>query len=712
MEEDDAQNGYNNYADNSTTGTPIRKTSQEFYNGQVAFRLNGFYLNRRYYNGTNQSSGAEYRYIDANNGNKLDTIYYPTDALAKFGDLGYVEDRYADGDYRFAAGSTDTGNDIRQVYENEDNTNSIFVPVWPDDYIFFGQNLTYGYDDNKPHQSAPAHYYTTAATSNRVYRAPAYFGNSIMDLAYFNPDAILPATAYGDDSKPAYQGLTAIDFTGYNDSNYGQGLSSNNRFYTPLLDFDGLRSIRTDGLTQNLLAYSKSGDNATNTVLNSYFVEPEYAQYANVLDANDQPTDNVNEYESIRKVDETTVAKVRGHVVLKQTDGTYQAAMDQFLVDKQDFNAPISYIMGSRTQGNYEYDNVMWYQRTPEIFVRNAGTGWESVSLPFTAKRVTTSQKGWITHFYEGSNIGHEYWLRTPDKMDETDETGKKVLFKSLAKASASDISDGTGADVTYNNRFLYDYYYSKNLGSDANSDTYHQEFYNSDVTYRNYPFAAAAQPYLIGFPSERYYEFDMSGNFDAQNTAATKPQKLDRQTITFVSDWNNPNVTINVSDNDYLNEATVSGANYRYKPTYQTQELAGVSTCLLNNEGTAFLNDNENSTVKTVPFRAYFTAPSGSGAQTRSANRAAAANALFIGYSGNQDDLEDVASHGGLNIYSEDMSIYVESTLEYETRVTITTVAGKTLKQFTIQPGTKVQVPVNSRGVYIVNHKKIAVTK
>lgn len=715
MEEDNAENGYVNYQANSTTGTPIRKTAQEFYNGEVAYNLNGFYLNRRYYNSQSLSSGTEYHYLDSQNGNQLETIYYPaiTSDNAKYGDAGYVEDRYADGDYRFAAGSTDIGSDIHQVFKNESDLTPIYVPVWPNDYIFFGQNLTYGYNDNKPHQSAPAHYYTTASTSNRVYRAPAYFGNSTMGVALFNPDAVLPASSKDDAEKTAYPGMTAIDFTGHNDSDYGQGLSSNNRFYTPLLDFDGLRSIRTDGQTQNLLAYSKSSDNATNTVLNNYFVEPEYAQYANVLDANDQPTSSANEYGSIRKVDETTVAKVRGHVVL-ETNGTYQAAMDQFLVDKNDFNAPISYIMGSRTLNNNEYDNVMWYQRTPQVFVRNAGNGWESVSLPFTAKRVTTSQKGWITHFYEGSNIGHEYWLRTPDKMDETNATGNKVLFKSLAKASASDISNGTGADITYNNRFLYEYYYSKNLGADANSDTYHKEYYSSYVTYQKYPFAAAAQPYLIGFPSERYYEFDMSGNFEAQNTATTKPGMLDRQTITFVSDWNDPNVMINITDEDYLNESTVQGASYRFKPTYQAQELPGANTYLMNDDGTAFLNDNTADTlVKTVPFRAYFIQPSGSGAQRRSATRAAvSAEALFIGYTGNQDDLEDVASHGGLNIYGQDMSIYVESTLDYETHVTITNVAGKTIKQFTILPGTKVQVPVNSRGVYIVNHKKIAVTK
>lgn len=711
MENDNVQNPYTNYADNSTAGTPIRKTELQFYNGEVAHSLNGFYLNRRYYNGINQGETAnKYHYIDSKDNNSLKTIYYPVNADAKFGDLGYVEDRYSNGDYRFAAGSTEVANDKHQVFEHEEDTKPIYVPVWPDDYIYFGQNLTFGYDEHKPHQSVPSHYYTTATTSNRVYRAPAYFGNSNMSEAYFNPDAILPATNKSDASKPAYLGMTAIDFTGYNNRGYVQGLNGD-RFYTPWLDFDGLRSIRTDGQTQNLLAYVKATDETTVTIIDDYFVEPEYALYANVLNNDGTPTGTANDYMSIRRVDDNTVTKVRGHLVLLEND-VYHAAKDQFLVDKQDFNAPISYIMGSRTQDNNTYDNIIWYQRTPEVFVRNAGNGWESISLPFTAKTVTTSQKGWITHFYQGSKIGHEYWLRTPDKMEETSTQDKKVLFKSLAKASADDISNGNGADITYTNRFLYDYYYSKNSGYDANTDTYHQEYYGSNVEYAKYPYAAATQPYLIGFPSERYYEFDMSGNFEALNTMAYAPAKLDRQTITFVSDWNNANVTINVSDNDYQTESAVQGTAFRFKPTYQTKELSGADTYLLNDDGTAFLNDN-NNTVKTVPFRAYFVNTSANHALTRSAGtRAAAISALYIGYTGDQDDLEDVASHGGLFIYGQDMSIYIESSLEYETQVTITTVAGKTLKQFTIQPGTKVQVPVNSRGVYIVNHKKIAVTK
>jgi len=57
-------------------------------------------------------------------------------------------------------------------------------------------------------------------------------------------------------------------------------------------------------------------------------------------------------------------------------------------------------------------------------------------------------------------------------------------------------------------------------------------------------------------------------------------------------------------------------------------------------------------------------------------------------------------------------MNIVIESTLDVPANVTITTTAGRTLKQISVQPGTKVTVPVNSRGIYIVNHQKVAVTR
>ena len=42
--------------------------------------------------------------------------------------------------------------------------------------------------------------------------------------------------------------------------------------------------------------------------------------------------------------------------------------------------------------------------------------------------------------------------------------------------------------------------------------------------------------PYIIGFPGVTYYEFDLSGEFVAGTTAATKPVQLEKQTVTFAS--------------------------------------------------------------------------------------------------------------------------------------------------------------------------------
>ena len=58
----------------------------------------------------------------------------------------------------------------------------------------------------------------------------------------------------------------------------------------------------------------------------------------------------------------------------------------------------------------------MWYQRDPannEYVDRTKG--WSAISLPFEAEVVTTDVKGELTHFYQGSTTGHEYWLRELD---------------------------------------------------------------------------------------------------------------------------------------------------------------------------------------------------------------------------------------------------------------------------------------------------------
>ena len=74
--------------------------------------------------------------------------------------------------------------------------------------------------------------------------------------------------------------------------------------------------------------------------------------------------------------------------------------------------------------------------------------------------------------------------------------------------------------------------------------------------------------PYIIGFPGERYYEFDLSGNFKAQNTYGDIKQ-LDQQVITFAS---KVGAEINVSDTE-LNSATggtVTANGYTFKAQWE----------------------------------------------------------------------------------------------------------------------------------------------
>lgn len=684
------------------TGVTARPLSA-FHNGEVAYDLNGFYLRKRYNDNNGVASGRKYKYytVDKNSSieNTLsapDSAYYiaadaPFIYKTSYGDryLGYVENRYIDGDFIYAGGviASSVNERLYTAQAEKDPDNGLFFPIWPDDYIYFGQMLTYGYSSesgqkyqefptavNKSGRSTTATAHEASSwlvkedggQSNRVYRTPAYFGDSQMKSVYFNANAYLPATTK-DGTKDIYRGLTAVDFTARGDR------WTNGNMFSKIFDFESnLTGIHTDGgHTRNLLVYAPVSKYPTLEVLTNYFTEPDY--------------ETSDTYGSVSEVTSIIISNVHGHLVeyhKDNNDDIYEAAFSQFLVDGNDFNAPISY-----TTGSY----FMWYQRKPGAYVELADSGWESISLPFTATYVTTSQKGEITHFYEGSDKGHEYWLRSPKELEN-----QTMKFQAIRKQS--------GNSHDYNNNFLWEYYYSKNGHSDAHGDTY-QTYYNNDVTYNDYPYALKANPYLIGFPGSRYYEFDMSGKFVPEHTGATI-YELDAQAITFRSDNNE---TIGVSDQDYESVVTVDG--YTYRPTYQAKSVGADTTLLLNSKGSRFVVAARDTV--TVPFRAYMTkSNSGSGqAQTRSA-AGTRASSLYIGYAGDVIPLEDVVIDHGLNIYGQNLSICIESTLEQPVTITITSVAGKLLKTLTIQPGTRVTVPVNSRGVYIVNHRKIAVTR
>ena len=704
-------------------GAATEMVDEAFYNGEVAYDLNNFYLHKRHANkmGTVNNTNLDDRHFTVGDNNTLTLQTYKSyaDDATKCSSghdvYKYVEDRFANEDFRYAAGVIPSTQDERYHTDTiidpitqEETIITGYYPIYPDDYLFFGQKLTYGWA-TEAHQEVPTAVVkdntgrlSQTSNANRVYRAPAYYRSSAMNVAHFNPDAYLAQKEKLTDAqiaanvkaRDAHPNMTAIDFAGHNNNNevtgtYGLGWITETgkpeTFYPPLLDDDGLQSIINCDETQNLLVYAPQAtttnaneyaNQKTYTVLNDYFVDPAYSTYYKY------PT-------SYRIVEEANTSSIRGHLV--QNDMT--ATSDHLLVDKQDFNAPMGYTFASNKR--------MWYQRTPsdgEYVDRNKG--WQGISIPFIAELVTTDQKGEITHFYSGSResennthskIGHEYWLREYNKIDGTEDEGKTVKAN-LIYPTAS------GADKDYTNTFLWDYYY-KNTDvhnrKDKNLDTY-QTYYETSHTHSSYPMLQAAKPYIIGFPGKTYYEFDLSGSFEAQNTAVAI-SKLDKQTITFASQTG---ISIGVSDTEM---AGVKKDNYTFTPSYMNYaKMTGDKHAfLLNSDGNRFVETADTEPV-VVAFRPYFVAP------TPDASRSMTRSIIFT----NNEDSEmpheefsegDIDDTGKLSVSTSRLNIAVKSTLKETVNVRIFTMNGITINTFAIEPGETVETRLSNAGVYIV---------
>ena len=738
---------------------------EDFVNGSVSYDLNRYYLEARYRLYGNKTDGTIDDYIfyrlpdgtlmkdlstqivDVNGKNPDETGYITTYAnqvytlnyadtdYARFdklngGKVGYVEKYFDDGDFRFSDGKKPLKADMRL------SSTHGYIPLYPDDYIFFGQKLTYNLNDaasvntiaHAMHPQAVVKSHTIGSgedvdnsrhgllindpadrSENRVYRAPAYFRNGTYGRSVmFNANAvftdefdyIINGISYS--SQPHAQ-MTAVDFTGAKGDTHGyQGVvagiaddfkdRSNN--YVPLLDYERLDAIQTQGLTQNLLAYTPKIDllgskNAqTKNVLVGYFRDLAYSE--------------VNT--DYRNVAVQSTGNIRGHVVQQTTttvasggDYTYESAIDHFLVDKQDFNAPMAYTFAT--------DKRMWYQRVPDNFVDRT-CGWEGISIPFSAELVTTQDKGEITHFYVGSEeskngthskIGHEYWLRGFADGGEV----KDGVFE------ANFIYPDAGSNAkNYTNTFLWDYYYSymSDPRQDANTDEYQQQYYAAPKTYSDYPYSEAGTPYIIGFPGSTYYEFDLSGNFVPAHTYQAVAQ-LDPQVITFASP---KGISIAISDTEMAEKKALNTHDgYVFTPNYLGADVAA-GAYMLNSDGSSYVVTDDVTAA--LPFRPYFTVASGSPAKEFKDIKSIAFSRASASLGDDEYSEPEEELNGELLIYSRFGRIIVKSGLNEETTVRIVNAAGALIRVFTIQPGETVETPINVSSVYIVNNKKISV--
>ena len=708
------ENGYS-FTPDATHGVATEKPMQSFYNGEVTYDLNGFYLQKRFYD-HNDATGYAYKYLDTRDldGTGKPKVKDEAYAVTNAFDYEYVSKRYSNVDFTFAGGSVPTSDNIRLV-EDMDNQSSYYSPLWPDDYLFFGQHLTYGYVDGRSHQDFPSNItkdgdrlQPDGTRSNRVYRAPAYFQSKSMNMAYYNPFAIFADHKKNDANTLVHHNMTAVDFTGSNGDlagGYKQGLQADGLFFPPMLDNDGLTAIRNEGITKNWLVYTpaaidgqpNAADSKTNDVVLDYLQEYDFA--SQVTNAT---------YRSVAAQDEENQI-IHGHAVVKTGTDSFSspADRDHFLVDKQDFNAPIAYSIAS--------GHRMWYQRRPDTYV-DRRKGWEGISLPFSAELVSTNQKGEITHFYEtddafqkskngtDTKLGHEYWLREFKEGGAVSSTDNDIFEANFGyPTSAPSGFPASLTDKSYTNTFLWDYYYRKSSAArpDKNGDLYQQQYYAAARTYEDYAYAAAAKPYIIGFPGTTYYEFDLSGGWQAANSADEIDQ-LGKQVITFASPIA---ASIAVSD-DETAAGKVTADGYVFTPNYMTKDV-DAGAYMLNAEGSSY--EVTAAATAGVPFRPYFTKAPGGVKEFRGA-RSIAFNQVRGSLGNDEGPSEpDDSLDGELKITSKHSRIIVKSGLNEETTVRIVNVGGSVINSFTIQPGEVVETHV-AAGVYLVNQTKIAV--
>ena len=712
--------------DEHQTGLARPMPQKAFSSGEVAYNLNGFYLAKRYYDGIKQGSGKKYRYLRANADGtlpeKAGDAWYPTDYAyyPLTGEhqsiYGYVENRYADGDFIYAGGYLPTDDNIRlrqEQKEGSEETTAYYAPIWPDDYLYFGQVLNYGYGNvTAPnHQVLPnpiskRNERLLTANGNRVYRAPAYYSSGKMESVYFNPNAIFAKNISDDPTTTIHKGLTAIDFSGGNGDvagGYHSGLVttigttavSPARFYPPLLDDDGIIDFATYDLTRNLLVYTGTATPAatmTNGVIETKLHDAPYSysqQYNTIMVGYQDPHD------------------VYGHWVQQLVDDSgedYVAPNDHLLVDREDFNCPISYTFDSGRR--------MWYQRKPQPAVYaddnyvSLSTGWQGISIPFTAELVTTDQKGEITHFYSGSKtaensdakIGHEYWLR--------EYRGITTTSAEIATATFN-YPDAVGTDTKeVGNTFLWDYYYEGNHGhNDTNGDKYQdadkqREYYSKPREFKGYPLLQTAKPYLIGFPGPTYYEFDLSGQWTATSTGSTAPAALERQTITFVSA---EGATIGVSDTE-LEEQTKPYKGFSFRPNYLNVDAAEGTYLMANGGGSYDKVTSETAATarKLSPFRPYFVATTnGAPRLTRSIVFDSDGSQFAIG---DERESQDGNVAESVDIRTGKRRVVVTSRLRHKADVRIFNAGGLCVATFDVEPGQTIEHPILHDGIYVVH--------
>lgn len=686
------------YAPASSPDTPIvynldgkaitTYTTDDFKYGKVAYDLNGYYLRAKQDNITDAEKAA----------------------------LKYVYDYYANGDYQYAHRTDEiTGNNTGITYlrkgqdsdqpnygqteTRHDKTHTIdqaraqgyqaatekekekrtgnYLPLFNannsnssepmNDFLFWGQNL----------QSTPADYPAKIASqqnkymTNRVYRTDAYYGNTDKDYFHYN--------AYKLDTKHmgTYVHIpttTAINF------------AATDRDEPDIYDNLTIK----DGVTQNLLVYTADNTSKENEAYDIVQTALNYDE-------------------------KTQEGSIQGHHIVK-TGETY-ATPFLHLVERtaknENSEGETCYNNDFCVPLEFSVTNHAWYVRKPMLYAENTTGAWEGISLPFTVQKAEASLNGEITHFYgtptedELANpatnthtLHHEYWLRG---LTGVDETAKKATFQRPGKTAGLFIPETANAAIwnyQFSNSFFVNTY--KDLAYRWDADSY----YANDHEYKDYIPLAAGVPYIVRFPGEYYYEFDLSSKF----YYSILNKKEDPQTITFHAyglaseEPQKKAIVIPIT----ADMKTVSNG-YAHRGTFAAKEVANGGIYALNTEGTAFCNTATSQTV--MPFRTYLTKES----TNAGARSSAVPSVIRISETTGIDRIEPEINGNddtpaGESLFIRPIGAHrvrIEST--YATQLQVFSTTGQLYRILDVRPGTATYSGFPD-GIYIFGKAKVLV--
>lgn len=685
-------------------------TADDFRYGKVGYDLNEYYLRARYSNNMKNAQDKEA--------------------------LKYVYDYYANGDYQYAH-RTDaiTGNNTGITYlrkgtdsdqpnygSNEtrhDQSHAIdaarkasqgtasavsYVPLFDgnqadgsqpmNDFIFWGQSLQ-KVPDLCPSQIAS---HQNSYMRNRIYRTAGYYGDTKLDAFHYNAsnNANSLMSTYVHQTT-----TTAIDFTCRNDKGAAMGfkqaadINKNGIFYTPVDDnakiFSDL-SIQ-QGVSQNLLVYTAANGNDIDNNTEAYDI-----------------ADNALGYK-----ENTSETTIYGHHIFKNNaDDGYTTSLLHLVertpedknsegdkCENNDFCAPIQFTV----------TNHAWYVRKPMYYAEDATGAWEGICLPFTAQKVMASLNGEITHFYgtpteeeldnpatNTHTLHHEYWLRGLTGVNETEKTATFQRPDTTAGLFMNESANAAKWNYQFSNSFFGNTYKDWAYRWDADS------YYAKDHEYQDYIPLTAGVPYIIRFPGERYYEFDLSSKF--YNSILNK--KEDPQTITFHAYANKEPQNRAIEIPITADMKTVSDG-YAHRGTFAAKEVANGGIYALNTEGTAFSNTATSQTV--MPFRTYLTTES-TNAGARSSE---VPSVIRISETTGIDRIEPEINGNddtpaGESLFIRPIGAHrvrIEST--YSTQLQVFSTTGQLYRILDVRPGTATYSGFPD-GIYIFGNRKIMV--